>query len=215
VRPPSRTPATVQKCSAIADANGRVLFGRCRDDDGPAPVIEPKYIDCSAIGHVVSISDPAHDMRPETSTPEAPGHETPADLLQLRVAATATRFCVDIKTAEPLRIGSRIELSLEATRHVQNYFQPGIDYRYAHGLVLEDSSSAVPGQVGQSGSWTSLLVTSRELGTPETPETRVLAPPFTFSVQAEFTAGQRDDAQGPRASFVDTAPQPPTRAFYP
>jgi hypothetical protein len=196
VRPPTQTPTVVQRCTATADADGRVLGGRCRGDDGPAPIITPRYIGCSSVGHVVSVADPEGIAAAERAAHKTSALQSPGDVLELKVAATATQFCADIETAQPMRPGATYELSLDSQANDQIHFEPSIDYRFAHNLDLEDSNSDIPGQVGQSARWTSLLIRTRDLGTPDT---RVLAPPFTFSVLSEFidhhiTAAQRETA---------------------
>jgi hypothetical protein len=204
IHQPTQTPIAAQACTAIADSSGRTLWGRCRGDNGPAPIITPGYVDCSTVAHSVSISDPADD-RDETDSlaPGPPVGGTPADLLAIKVAATSTQFCADVKTARPLRSGTTLEFRvMPSAPRPDDDFSPAIDFRYARGLDVMDSNSDIPAQVGQEGQWTSLLITNPGLGTSET---RVLAPPFTISALAEYGAGS--SVQHRRPFYTDTSGQ--------
>jgi hypothetical protein len=52
-----------QWCVAILAASGQVATGRCTDPgDKVAPVVTPRYVDCTTAGKVVTITDPAGDQ---------------------------------------------------------------------------------------------------------------------------------------------------------
>jgi hypothetical protein len=212
VRPPNHTPSAVQRCAAIVGARGRVLTLQCRGDGGPAPINRPGYVDCTSVGHVVSISDPAGDASEQalgqTSTVPIPAAGASADLLRLRVAATATRFCVDIQTAKPLREGSLVQLALHTPGTVVPGLEPSIEYRRSSRPVVEDGNGAISARLGHSGSWTSVVITAADLGTPGS---RPIGRHFVFSVRSLWELGTPGDPQ----ATVDEAPDGGAHSSYP
>lgn len=87
-----------------------------------------------------------------------------ADLLEVRVAERASRFCVDFKTARSPAEWSTLRAAIG--QHAEYLFQTNVTDRDNHGPEVE-SGGAIPGQVGTSGTWTSLVVTADD-SRPET-----------------------------------------------
>jgi hypothetical protein len=176
--PPNRTPP-IQRCAALASRSGEIETARCRGEVGAAPVVRPGYVNCATIGHVVAIQDPSHDTTDtQTFGRRGTAYNARADLLEVRVAERAGRFCVDFETARLPGQWSTLRVALG--QHGEYVFQPSVSYTDDHGPEVESGGSAIPGQVGTSGTWTSLVVTSED-SQPETLPTR-----FGFQAYAEW-----------------------------
>jgi hypothetical protein len=182
-------PGAEQGCVAFVDRSDHVVSARCRSDAGPPPVVRAGYVDCKTVGHVVAVHDAADDtLAVLAGAPSVKTNAPWADLTEVRVAATPSRFCVDFRTGAPPRHWTRF--SLLATRprvapYQDNFdFEPIIDYSDPRLPEVQlFSNSAISGQVGSSGGWTSLLITSADIGSERA---AFLRAPFMFRAFAEY-----------------------------
>jgi hypothetical protein len=209
-------PGPEQGCIAFVDHAGRVVSGRCRGGEGSAPVTRVGYVDCRTAGHVITVHDAAGDTvgRTEVSALGV-GRKAPfVDLTEVRVAATPRQFCANFKTtAPPRRIGTRllvIATNPRAADSENRSFEPIIAYIDTRlPQVQLFANSAISGQVGSSGEWTSLLITSADIG-PQ--RAAFLRAPFVFRAIAEYnprTPGRISEA------LSDQAPDGRGQADYP
>ena len=174
---PGRVPST-QQCVAVVASSGQVT-GRCTVGTAPAPVVATGYVDCAAVGRVVSVIDQAGDEKRVVpllrSDRLAPRSEARADLTEVRVAATPTRFCADFQTRAPLSMGSWVGLIITTNGAPDELFAPTINYRRSSTPELQSPiNTSIAGQVGTSGDWTSLVIS----GNPAAPLPRA---PFPIS----------------------------------
>lgn len=177
VHPPNKTPP-VQACTAVANASGDVAVGavRCGDRASPFPIVRPGYVNCTRIGRVVTVRGEAHTF---TRTPSDPRDDSRAHLLEVRVASNAQQLCWDFETASPPAVGERMYLGVAGAT-------PGLDFTTADGPSAQDGSSAIDGQAGSSGRWTSLLVSAADLD----PALRAFPGHYAFVANTEWNNTQ-------------------------
>jgi hypothetical protein len=205
---PGRVPS-IQHCVAVVASSGSVT-GRCSVGTAPAPVVASGYVDCASVGRVVSLRDGSRDeKRPAplvSSVRSAPAGDPHADLLEVRVAATPTRFCADFRTLAPLSRGSWLTLDVNHNGAPDLQFAPTVNYRSSPTPELQSPiNTPVAGQIGTSRDWTSLVITA---GNPSAP---LPGHPFQFRAYANHeTSGA-----GTVRLTVDSAPDTPRYATYP
>ena len=100
-------------------------------------------------------------------------------LLEVRVASNAQQLCWDFETASPPVVGERMHLGVASAT-------PGLDFITADGPSAQDGSSAIPGQAGSSGRWTSLLVNAADLD----PALHAFPGHYSFVANAEWNNTQ-------------------------
>jgi hypothetical protein len=208
VHVPGGVPST-QQCVAVVASSGQVT-GRCSTGTGPAPVVTTGYVNCATVGRAVSIADRAGDEKRVVpllrSTDLVPASEPHADLIEVRVAVTPTRFCADFRTRTPLRPGSWLGLNVTQNSAPDLQFAPTINYRSSPAPELQSpENTPIPGQIGTSGDWTSLLIAA---GNPASPLPR---PPFRFRAYANYETS----TPGAVRLTTDSAPDAPSYAAYP
>jgi hypothetical protein len=208
VHVPGRVPST-QQCVAVVASSGQVT-GRCSTGTAPAPVVATGYVNCATVGSVVSIADPVGDEKRVVallrSTQLVPASEPHADLTEVRVAATPTRFCADFRTQAPLSPGSWLGLSVNQNGASDLQFAPTINYRSSPSPELQSPvNTPISGQIGTSGDWTSLLIAA---GNPAAPLPRA---PFRFRAYADYETS----TPGVVRLTTDSAPDAPRYATYP
>lgn len=161
---PGGVPAT-QHCVAVVTPTGPVT-GRCSEGDAPAPVVTTGYVDCASVGRIVTISDPAGDEKRVVllaSQRLVRAVDPRADLVEVRVAATPTRFCADFRTLAPLIVGSWIGLNMKQAGAPDLEFAPTINWRLSLGPQLESPvNDPIAGKLGIQGDWTSVVITSAD-----------------------------------------------------
>jgi hypothetical protein len=204
---PGRVPP-VQHCVAVVESSGHVT-GRCSAGATPAPVVTTGYVDCASVGRVVSITDVSDDearVEPLARPRLVSASDPQADLVQVRVAATATRFCADFRTLAPIGLGSVLTLYVNREGAPTLSFAPTINYRGSRTPQLQSPiDTPAPGRVGTSGDWTSLVVSAGDPGAP------LPRQPFRFRAYADHeTSGA-----GPVRLVTDSAPDTPRYASYP
>jgi hypothetical protein len=204
---PSRGAPTVQRCVAVVEPSGSVT-GRCSAGAGAAPIVEPGYVDCASVGHVVSVTDATGDERrvvPGLRTVRlVPAHDPQADLLEIRVAATSSRFCADFRTAAPLGPGSTLGLDIKPEGPV-SLFEPVIDDRRGTPQLESPVGTDIAGQIGTAGDWTSMVIRA---GNPAAP---LPHEPFRFRSYANHELL----VPGVTKLTTDSAPDAPQYATYP
>lgn len=203
-----QVPST-QQCVAVMASAGQVK-GRCSAGTAPAPVVATGYVNCASIGRVAPVADPAGDekrvvplLRSERLVPTSEPH---ADLTQVRVAATLTRFCADFETRAPLTPGSWLGLNISQNGAPDHLFAPTVSYRQPPSPELQSPvNDPIAGRIGTSGDWTSLLIAAGDPGAP-LPHT-----PFRFQAYANYEIA----APGQTRMATDSAPDSPRYATYP
>lgn len=208
VHVPGRIPTT-QRCVAVVGSSGQVT-GRCSAGAALAPVVATGFVNCATVGHVLSISDPAGDEKRVVpllrSDQLVPASEPRADLMQVRVAATPTRFCADFRTSAPPRQGSCFGVNIWQNGAPDLLFAPVINYRNSPTPELQSPvNSPVAGQIGTSGDWTSLFIAA---GDPAAP-----LPHGSFQFRAY--ANYETFTPGTVRLTTDSAPDSARRASYP
>jgi hypothetical protein len=145
-------------------------------------VVTPKYVDCAAVGKVVSVIDPTGDqVISGAQHPLSPVTRNHADLTEVRVAATARSFCADFRTSTPYGRNLRLAVLVSGQKTPALGFAPAIDQARAPvaGLYISEPT-AIAGEVGLNGDWTSLVI-------PIADSPRGLPTgPFTFTASAEY-----------------------------
>lgn len=205
---PGRVPSS-QHCVAVVASKGQVT-GRCSFGTAPAPVVATGYVNCATVGRAVSVADAAGDEKRAVplarSVQLVPASEPRADLLAVRVAATPRRFCADFRTRAPLSRGSWVGLNIEQNGAPDLQFAPVINYRDSPTPELQSPvNSPIPGQIGTSGDWTSLLVGA---GDPAAP-----LPHGSFRFRAY--ANYETPIRGAVRLTTDSAPDSPRYASFP
>ena len=205
---PGRDPPT-QRCVAIVTSSGSVT-GRCSAGLSPAPVVATGYVDCTTVGHVVSITDPPGDEQRVVprlrSARLVPGTDPHADLVEVRIAASPSRFCADFRTRSPLTPGTWLGLAVSQNRGPDLEFAPTINYSRSPTPELQSPvGTPAAGQIGTSGDWTSLVIAA---GDPSRPLPRQ---PFQFRAHANHET----TTPGIVRATTDTAPNRPGYATYP
>ena len=90
-----------------------------------------------------------------------PASDALADLVEVRVAATAGRFCADFRMPAPFSHGSWLVLDVYENGTSDTQFAPTINYRRSATPELQSPiNSPVAGQIGTAGDWTSLVITA-------------------------------------------------------
>jgi hypothetical protein len=204
---PGRVPS-IQNCVAVVASSGSVT-GRCSVSTAPAPVVATGYVDCASVGRTVSVTDAAGDekrVEPLVRSDRlVPATDPRADLIEVRVAATPTRFCTDFRTLAPLSPGSWLIVDLEQNGAPDLQFSPTINYRRAPLELESPINTPAAGQVGTSGDWTSLVMAA---GDPDAP---LPHQPFQFRAYANHETS----APGTVHLTTDSAPETPRWATYP
>jgi hypothetical protein len=140
------------------------------------------YVDCASVGRIVTTSDPPGDEKRvalPASQPLLPTVDPRADLVEVRVAATPTRFCADFRTLAPLSVGSWIGLNMKQAGAPDLEFAPNINWRRPLGPQLESPvNDPIAGKLGIQGQWTSVVITSADTAAP------LPRAPFQFSAYA-------------------------------
>jgi hypothetical protein len=182
----TRPSVAAQGCVALVNRHGEVS-GTCRAGPGPPPVTRLGYVDCSTVGRVVSINDPAGDTtRLQDGVPDGMAKAPWVDVTAMRVAATAERLCVDYETVAPPRPGSSLALFVHDPHalYPDQDIEPIIDYTGLREPEVEDEVlDPISGQVGVSGHWASLVVTAADIATTSA---AVLRAPFAFRAIAQY-----------------------------
>jgi hypothetical protein len=181
-----------QPCAAVVTASGSVT-GRCTDGDRAAPLATAGYVGCATIGHVVSIADPSGDQMRVVpglrSQHLVAGSDPRADLLQVRVAATHNRFCVDFDTRGPLTTGTWMGIDITRNGAVDTEFSPTINDRRNTGPQPESPvNTPIAGQIGTSGNWSSLVITGNSIPRPPFQLTAYVNHEFLQSGVTQLTA---------------------------
>jgi hypothetical protein len=168
------------------------------------------YVDCATVGRVVSVTDVSGDetraMPLIASVRLVPARDPHADLVEVRVAATPTRFCADFRTRAPLSRGSWLTLYVNHNGASDLQFAPTINHTSSPAPDLESPiNTPVAGQIGTSGDWTSLVIPA---GNPYAPLPRE---PFQFRAYANHETS----VPGAVQLTTDSAPDTPRLATYP
>lgn len=205
---PGRVPST-QQCVAVVASSDQVT-GRCSVGAAPAPVVSTGYVNCATLGRVVSIVDPPGDEKRVVpllrSDQLVPASEPRADLIEVRIALTPTRFCADFQTLAPPNRGSWLGLYINEDGAPDLEFAPTINYRRSQTPELQSPvNTPIAGQIGTSGNWTSLVIAA---GDPTAP---LPHPPFQFRAYANYETS----VPGAVQLTTDTAPNSPRYATYP
>jgi hypothetical protein len=205
---PGRVPAT-QHCVALVARSGAVT-GRCGVGTAPAPLTTPRYVDCATVGRVVAIIDPVGDEKRVVpflrSERLVPARDPRADLLEVRVAATPTRFCADFRTLVPLSEGSWLGLNLRQKGAPDLLFAPTANWRRPPGPELQSPvNTPVAGDLGIHGDWTSVVIATGDT------DASLPRPPFQFSAYVDHET----QTIGAVRLTTDSAPAPPHYQTYP
>jgi hypothetical protein len=206
---PGRVPST-QQCVAVVASSGQVT-GRCSTGTAPAPVVATGYVNCASVGRVVSITDPAGDEKRVVplvrSDQLVPTVEPRADLIEVRVAATPSRFCADFRTRAPLSPGSWLSLNIVNQNGAPDLqFAPTINYRRSPTPELQSPvNSPIAGEIGTSGDLTSLVIAAGNAAAP------LPHAPFGFRAYANYETS----TPGVVRLTTDSAPDAPRYATYP
>ena len=127
-------------------------------------------MDCSTVGRVIAVADPAGDTTQSQAGVSHGVVKAPwVDLTAVRVASTASRFCVDFETVAPPKVGSQLAISATNPHAVSplESFEPIIDYTGSPEPEVElFTNSPISGEIGRSGHWVSLVVTSADVAAP-------------------------------------------------
>jgi hypothetical protein len=204
---PGRVPST-QRCVAVVGSSGSVSV-RCSADANPAPVVTSGYVNCASVGRVAAVTDPSGDEQrvPLDNPPRLlPASDPRADLVEVRVAETPTRFCANFRTLAPLSHGTWLGLNLEQNGTPDPLFAPTINYRTFQAPELQSPvNTPIAGQIGTAGDWTSLVIAA---GSPSAPLPRQ---PFQFQAYVNHETF----LNGTVRLVTDTAPDKPRYATYP
>lgn len=204
---PGRVPPT-QNCVAALASSGSVT-GRCSVGTAPAPVVATGYVDCGSVGRVVSVTDPSNDVKLVVplirSERLLPATDPRADLVEVRVAATPTRFCVDFRTLAPLSPGTWLGLNINENGAPVSQFAPTINYTRSPPELQSPIDTPIAGQIGTAGDWTSLVIAA---GNPSAPFPRE---PFQFRAYANHET----TVPAVTRLTTDSAPDTPRYATYP
>jgi hypothetical protein len=200
--------STTQHCVAVVATSGSVS-GRCSVGTAPAPVVASGYVDCRSIGRVVSVIDASGDEKrvvpSSSSVPLVPATDPHADLVEVRVAATSTRFCADLRTLAPLSHGSWLGLDITQNGAPDPAFSPAVnDRRFPAPELQSPINTPVAGQIGTSGDWTSLVIAAGNTSAP------LPRRPFQFRAYANHETF----ASGVVRLTTDSAPDTPRYATY-
>lgn len=205
---PGRVPST-QHCVAVVGSSGSVT-GRCTVGTSPAPVVASGYVDCASVGRVVTVTDASGDEKhvvPLTaSTRLVPANDPRADLVEVRVAATPTRFCADFRTLAPISHGSWLTLDVNQNGAPGPQFAPTINYRNSPAPELQSPiDTPVAGRIGTAEDWTSLVITAGDHGASLPDQ------PFQFRAYANHETS----VPGAVRLTTDSVPDVPQYAAYP
>lgn len=203
-----RPPCTVR----VNSLGTRITSMRC-GGSREAPVTHEEYVDCSTIGQVVQVTDPAADLnenqRPLDPTVARREELKKTDLRAMRVAATPQRLCVEWETAAPIQPKHAFNLWTYPDNRPDGGITLAVKFEARQapdiGLFGRGSTS---GRVGTRGRLTSLLIEADDL--PQ--EWRAgLGERFTFSAQSAWIVGRTD----PDQAYGDRLPDGLDRPAYP